>query len=420
MIVVTILVQLSRLLGTKLLDQAGETIGSIEDVVVYLDDDGYPLVTGVLVQVGIDELFVPTNKIESLRKSPIALITEHTHLDPFQRRPGEVLARRDILGREMIHIGTSHKPRLVRAGDIDLTDADGTWRVAGIDVQRRRLPWRRRQRTDSQDHPWFLDWTDLDVFVKHVPTSLLRLRPRRLVQLYPGEIADLVEAASPSDGEEILEALGDNEELEADVFEELDEEHQLEMVAKRSNAEVASLLAHMAPDDAADLLSEIEQDRREPILYGMPAADRQRLQGLLGYNPQTAGGLMIPDGICMPGDSTVGSALERLRREDSSSDAIDTLFLVSPDDVLIGAVRVRELIRAKPTASLIEVGHVDPPRVRTSADLTEIALVMADYNLVTLAVVDESDHVIGAVTVDDVVELLIPKSWRRRAEVNEE
>ena len=116
-----------------------------------------------------------------------------------------------------------------------------------------------------------MPWPELEPFVGHVPTSRLRLAHRRIAHLHPAQIADLVEAASHEEGEEILEAVGQDKELEADVFEELDDEHQLEFLDERSDQEVAAVLARMASDDAADLLLEIEQDRRLPGPRPAPA-----------------------------------------------------------------------------------------------------------------------------------------------------
>jgi CBS domain-containing protein len=408
------LVRLSAVLGRSLASRAGDAVGAVEDVVGRFTDDGYPPVTGVLVQVDGAEMFVPIGAVESVSGAPLVLDRGPEALDEFRRRPGELLLRRDVLGREVIYIGEHRRARLVRAEDIALGAFEGSWRVAGIDVGRggRWRLWRRRRDQELV----FVDWASLEPFVGHVPTARLRLRARRLAQLYPTDIADLVEEASPSEGEEIIEAVGQDEALEADVFEELDREHQLELVAKRSDAEVASLLAHMAPDDAADLLGEIDQDRRGPILAQMPTVQQQRVHRLLGYNPQTAGGLMSPGGLCLGPDATVADALERVRADQDLPETLDTVFVTSPDETLLGAVRILDLVRANPAERLAGIAHGDPPRVATSADVVEVAVMMADYNLATLAVVDDADRVVGVVTVDDVVALLVPENWRRRAE----
>jgi len=165
-----------------------------------------------------------------------------------------------------------------------------------------------------------------------------------------------------------------------------------------------------------DLLAEIDRDRREPILALMPAVAAQRLRNLLRYNPQTAGGLMSPGGLCALPTDPVQTVLARFRDEDDLPDTLDTVLVVDADGVLLGSARIRDLLRADPAAAVEVVAHPDPPRVHTSADLVEITLRMTDYNLTTLAVVDEADRAVGIVTIDDVVEQLVPENWRRRAE----
>ena len=139
-----------------------------------------------------------------------------------------------------------------------------------------------------------VDWAEIEPFVAHVPTARLRIPYRKLSRLHPAQIADLVEAASHEEGEEIIKAVGQDRELEADVFEELDEEHQLEFIHSRSDSEAARLLATMASDDAADLITELDQDRRLHVLQLMPAPKQRKIRTLLNYNPDTAGGLDEP------------------------------------------------------------------------------------------------------------------------------
>lgn len=407
-------VRVSKLTASPLVGADGRTVGRVEDLVARFADDGYPLVTGVLAKVGEDERFVPAHHLTGLRPGQTTLSVDPSHLSPFERRPGEVLLCRDVRGRQLIYLGEHHRGRLVQAADIHVGPPPGGgpgWQVRAVDAGRpHRWPWRRAAPSTV------LDWANVEPFLHHVPTSRLRLRFRRLGQLHPGEIADLVEEASPEEAAEIIEAVGEDRDLEADVFEELDEEHQLELVAKRSDRDVAALLGKMAPDDAVDLLAEIDRDRREPILALMPAVAAQRLRNLLRYNPQTAGGLMSPGGLCALPTDPVQAVLARFRDEDDLPDTLDTVLVVDADGVLLASARIRDLLRADPATAVGVVAHPDPPRVHTSADLVEITLRMTDYNLTTLAVVDEADRAVGIVTIDDVVEQLVPENWRRRAE----
>ena len=147
---------------------------------------------------------------------------------------------------------------------------------------RRALP--RRLRGMVADRP-FLDWADMEPFVGHVPSSRLRFSHRKLANLHPAEIADLVEAASHDEGEEIIEAVGQDRELEADVFEELDEHHQLEFIRERPDTQVAAVVARMAPDDAADLIVEIDQERRGRILALLPTHPATSDRSAAGLQP---------------------------------------------------------------------------------------------------------------------------------------
>src|SRR6202453_2845892 len=305
---------LSLVLRSPLLDRAGERLGRVEDLIVRLADGGYPPVTGLKARIGGRELFVPVNRIASLAPGAVRLSGEKLSLGRFERRVGEVLLGQDVLGRKLVNV-EADPPSLVTAHEIELKCIEGWWRVVGVDHSaraqlRRWLP--RPLKSTVADRP-FLDWTDLEPFVGHVPTARLRCSHRKLANLHPAEIADLVEAASHDEGEELIEAVAQDRELEADVFEELDEHHQLEFIRERPDSQVAAVVARMAPDDAADLIVEIDQERRGRILALLPSTQRRQIEALLGYNPSTAGGLMSPDFISLLPADTVAQALEKVR-----------------------------------------------------------------------------------------------------------
>ena len=302
--------------------------------------------------------------------------------------------------------------------EVELAHEAVTWRVAGIDPAfraglSRLLP--RRFRDHDHDHAQFVPWSEIEPFVGHVPSSRLRLASRRLTRLHPAQIADLVEAASHEEGEEILQAVGHDKELEADVFEELDDEHQVEFLRERSDPEVAAVLARMASDDAADLLLEIEQDRRIPILNLLPAPKQLKIKLLLGYNPSTAGGLMNPDFASLPADASVEQALERVGESELPPAQLLALWVIDLDGRLIGGVFSSELIRAEPDARVTSLIETRVPTISPETELAEVARLMADFNLLAIPVIDPDEKPLGVVAFDDVLELLVPEEWRRRA-----
>ena len=371
---------LSSLVGSPLLDSANERLGRVDDIVVRLgESETLPPVVGLRAVVGGRNLFVPVRNIERLDDGGVHLTTTKLNLAPFERRPNEVLLRADVLGHSVINVNTA---RLVTAGEVRLVDDAGTWRVAGIDTSlgarvRRHLP--RALRGAAGTDAAFVPWDQLEPFVGHVPTARLRLHHRRLAHLHPSQLADLVEAASHDEGEEILAAVGQDKELEADVFEELDDEHQLEFLDARSDREVASVLSRMASDDAADLLLELKQERRMPVLELLPA-----------------------------------EAISSARKRDLPPEALHTVLLIEKDGTLRGLVTAGALIAADPKTPLLELGVTAPPSVTAEAEVPEVARLMTDYNLVSLPVVDGEDRPIGIVSVDDILELMLPDDWRRR------
>jgi CBS domain-containing protein len=408
-------VHLSSILRSPLLDRAGERLGRVEDLIVRLADGGYPPVTGLKARIGGRELFVPVDRIAELAPGAVRLAGEKLSLKRFERRVGEVLLAGDVLGRKLVNV-EADPPRLITAYEIELACIDGWWRVVGVDPStraqlRRLLP--RPARGLVGERP-FLDWTDMEPFVGHVPSARLRFSHRKLANLHPAEIADLVEAASHDEGEEIIEAVGQDRELEADVFEELDEHHQLEFIRERPDAQVAAVISRMAADDAADLIVEIEQERRGRILALLPAVHRRQIEALLGYNPSTAGGLMSPDFILLGETDTVARAIERVRSSDLAPGTLTTVYLRDAEGRLSGSVPVVTLLRAGLGTGLHEVAEHEPVSVHPDADLPEVARTMTDYNLLMLAVLDDDGRMIGVVTVDDVLELTLPTGWRRR------
>jgi Mg/Co/Ni transporter MgtE len=320
--------------------------------------------------------------------------------------------KKDVLDRQLINVEGA---RLVRSNEIELARLEGWYRVVGVDVGPRGLLRRLvpRALADSVGAGRFLDWASVEPFTGHVPTVRLRVPHPKLARLHPAELADLVEQASHHEGEEILGAVGGDRELEADVFEELESHHQLEFIEDRSDGEVADVLARMESDDAADLVAELPDERREEIVRLLPLVQRRRVRALLGYDPATAGGLMSPEYVCVYSQATPAEALDRIRHSQASAEALAWVFVMNTHKRLTGAVALVDLLRARPGLSLGEI--VGPPQhVRPDADLEEVARLMTDYDLTVAPVVDEQERLLGVITVDDVLELVLPKGWRRQ------
>lgn len=261
----TEILHLSTFLRRAIYDSNGDRIGRVQDLVARLGNDAHPPVVGAVIRIEGRDLFVPIKKIGGLREGKMTFEGKRLDLRRFERRPGELLLAEDLLSRHLINLV---RGRLIIANEIEIAEMEGKWEVVGVDPGRR--PFFRRilganlgQRIDADA---IVDFASIEPFVGHVPSARLRIPYRKLAKLHPAQIADLVEQASHEEGEEIIEAVGLDRELEADVFEELDTEHQLEFLEDRSDVDAARLLSRMEPDNAADLINEIDQDRRLTIL----------------------------------------------------------------------------------------------------------------------------------------------------------
>jgi len=406
------IVHLSSITGSPLLDRSGDRIGRVEDLIVRAGAGEHPVISGLVARSGGRELFVPIATVFEMRPGRVQLQGETSALGPFERRPGELLLHRDLSGRHLINILGA---RLIRANEIELAHVNDAWRVVGVDPSwrgalRRVLPRALARRVGPGK---IVDWESIQPFVAHVPTARMRIPYRKLSRLRAAQIADLVEAASHEEGEEIIEAVGLNRELEADVFEELDPDHQREFLNSRSDAEAARLLATMAPDDAADLIVDLDQERRIPILEALPDPEQRKIRALLSYHPETAGGLMSPDFLSLPETTAVADALEAIRHSSVAPEALVTIYSADAEDRLTGTVSVVRLLKSNPAARLSEVVERDPVTLRPDADIHAIVRKMSDFNLSLTPVVDDDHKMLGIISVDDVLEQLLPVGWRR-------
>ena len=410
-------IRYSTLRGRPLRGSSGNDLGRIDDLVVRLLEEGaLPQVTGLLLRLPGGDVFVSMRDVAELGPDGARLSSDRLDTRPFERRPGEVLLERDVIDRAVIEVVEA---RLIRVGDLVLEGQGAAWRVAAAVPSPAADPLRLLARLLRRESPVEeIDWRRIEPLVGHVPTAARRLGAR-LARLRPADIADIVEQASHEEGEEILEAVHQDHELEADVFEELDEEHQVEFVRDRDDAEVSALLAGMGPDHAADLLMKLEQPRRLRILELLPEPRREPLRRLLRYNPETAGGLMSTEFVALPETAGAQQAIDELRRLPELPETLAVVYALRGEQ-LSGAVTLAQLLRAGPAQPLSELGSRQPVAVFPDADIPSVAVEMADYNLAALPVVDDAGRVLGVVTYDDLVEVLVPDEWRWRGEMSQE
>jgi len=403
-------IHFSELLKAAVVSRSGEAIGRVEDVVVRLRGaESYPLVTGYVVGVGGRRVFVSAENVESVAADQVELTKNKVDLRGFERREGEYLLRADVLDHRFIDVPNAE---LVHAYDIELEDSGQGWVLARLDTRR---PPRLFGLIKSSGGHAARDWKAFEPMIGHDQSMLVRRVAGRVHTMRPAQIADLLEDATEAEGGEILERVHTDPELEADVFEELDPDKASKLFDDMPDAQVAAVLGRMRADDAADAVVDLRQARRRQVLDLMPAGARTKVITLMGFNPHSAGGLMNIDIVTCPASTTAAAALEIIAAARSlQPEALLKMHALNKHHQLIGVVSVIRLVQANPDDKVKALMDADPVRVGPDADLTDIALLMSDFNLASVPVVDDTDHVLGVVTYDDVLEALIPDDWRRR------
>lgn len=400
---------LSALLKGHLCSPDGDSVGRVDDVIVRLRGGDLPLVTGLVGKVGGRRVFVPVSMISDLAGESVKLSDARLNLRSFERREGEVLLREDILGHRLIDVAEAE---LVRAWDIELNQTDEGWVVTCLDTRRPARFFGLIRATAG--HPC-QEWKAFEPLIGHAASVRARAAFGRVHRLKPAQIADLLEDANAKEGEEILDVVHTDPELEADVFEELDPDIANRLFEDKSDDEVADVIAHMRADDAADAVAELPQSRRLKVLELLPPGTRTKVMTLLSFNSTSAGGIMGVDFLSVPAEATVEEALRRIRlAERLQPEALLTVHAVDSDSRLIGTANVIALLQADADTALGDLVDKDPVRVTADADVVDVTLLMADFNLMTVPVVDAENQLLGVITVDDVLEVTIPDDWRRR------
>jgi CBS domain-containing protein len=397
-----------RVMRLPLLDAGGAAIGKLDDIVVIPGQPGSaPRVLGFVATSQRRRIFVNVGRIGSLDGDGARLRSWDVDLNPFKPRSGELLIGRDIIDRR-IGDETVSDVAIRPAGDGRAT----WWEIAKVRLARRSALRRRPSYR-------LLDWDEVPDLFPAEADGAMAAEAARLRDMHPSDVAAVVRSL-PLNSRKQLAAAMDDERL-ADLLEELPEAEQLRMIEGLDMDRLIGVLEEMEYDDLADLLVEMPGEQRSRILEAMDAEDADVMRRLLSYDEGTAGSLMTPEIIILGPTSTVAEALAHIRDPDWLVSIAAQVFVVQPPykpptGKYLGVVHFQRLLREPPS---MELGRCLEQEPTISAEMSEreVAERLASYNMLAVGVCDESGRLLGAITVDDVLDRTLPTGWRQRRRV---
>jgi CBS domain-containing protein len=411
------IISLVGLIGAPVLNQAGEEVGRLVDMVaqVHGNTDPYPALTGIVVRVGRRRAFLDASAIDRVERRSVTLRTARLDLREFHRREGEVLLHRDILDHQLVD---TDEVQVIRAADLYLAQVGDQVRLVGVDVSLqtllRRLGPKRFRWHPTPDR--VIDWAAIESFGADSPEAPAAVKLREphsaLRRLRPAELADVLEELGRPGRKELLASL--DHDFAADVLEEMEPDELTALLREMEPAQAAELVARMEPDEAVDALRDLPGAEQAQLLAHMPEATERELARLLGYPEDEAAGVMTTVLCTAHPEETVSEVRKRLRKLAKHQTDVDSVAVVDGKDRLIGDVSAFDLLvndGDKPLSDLIDLDN-PPVTLRPDAELDTVATEMVESRRSSLLVVDEKGRPLGRILSDDILDALIPGHGR--------
>ena len=425
---------LSTLVRQNIYDIEGQKVGALRDVCVSLNET-FPAVTALVVTTstlpGNNDIVIPWSQVDNIEDPKIYLTVKQQRLDSYAPHPDELLLKRDLLDKQIVD---TQGFRVVKVNDLKLAQIKGTARLIGVDISgsgllrrlgilapfelvSRVLPFHLSERTITWNYVEPIEVVSVGT-TKLTPALAgagagtagivsqvqLNISHTKLSDLHPADLADILEQLDLEEAGAMLDRL--DTETAADTLNEVEAPLQFELLIELDPEKASDLLEKLAPDDAADILAEIPQDKAERLLNLMPEEESRPIRELLRYEPETAGGIMTTEVFSLSQELAVEEALVYMRQNSAHLEMIYYLFIVDDEKHLVGVVSLRELVVAEPTTLLKDLMDEDVIKVKTDTDQEEVARIIAKYDLLGVPVVDEANHLVGLITVDDVIDVI--------------
>lgn len=401
----------ARLVGLPIFDPQGDQVGKVRDVVVTMRTDALqPRVLGLVAEVfGRRRIFVPMTRVTNIDSGQV-YTTGLLNMRRFQQRSTETLVIGQMLDRQVTVKSTG-----VTGTVYDVAMEQGRnrdWVLSRVAVQEPAKALRRRGQTHV------VEWNDVIGLARRSPTQGATHLLQAIGELKAADAATMIHELPPERRRQVVAAL-DDERL-AEVLEELPEDDQVEIVALLDSERAADVLEEMSPEDAADLIADLPPETAATLLELMEPEEAEDVRRLMSYAENTAGAMMTPEPVILGPDATVADALAHVRNPELTPAQAAVVYicrppLETPTGKFLGVAHIQRLLR-EPPSSLV-AGALDDSMepLRPESTREDVAALMATYNLVAAPVVDDTGHLLGAVTVDDLLDHLLPQNWRERA-----
>ena len=411
------MIYITRMMGKPVVDAAGETIGTINDIAIS-PAEVFPRVTSLaFVGPGKTPFMLSWRKyVASVDEDRITLSVPRAELRFSYLQPDEVLLDHDLLNKQIVD---TQGMKIVRVNDLKLSESRGQLRLLGAEVGARGLlrgisPLLERvvsRVMDMLGHPLaenIIAWNYIDLLDRDLSHVKLSVTHKRLHELHPADVADILEQLSASQRAKIFEHL-DNDQA-AEAISELEDELQADVLEDLTDQRASDILEIMDPDDAADIIGDLPYDKAEIMLRLMGVREAREVRKLLGYRENSAGGIMTPETITVSALRTVQEVIDLLRSTVEEAENIYSIFVVGDDGSLQGVLPLRNLIVSSPETTVAEIMSTEYFTVGPDEDQEDVAEMVSKYDLLAIPVVDEAGKVLGMVTVDDALDVLEQES----------
>lgn len=407
----------SEIIKKPVLDPKGEDLGRVKDLVI-VKGDPLPLVFALIVERKKKLYKLPWKDINIFNKKIISSKVFSDNLIPYEVREDDLLAVRDIFDKQIVD---ANGAKVVRVNDVKLEGYNGDAVLIAVDVGMRGILRRIGIERGSEEFLGFLktqlpanliSWNYIQPLRPKLSAITLTVPRQMLSDLHPADIADIISQVSREEGAHLFKNL--DIETAAEALSELKHEMQAEILNSMDMEKAADIIEEMPPDEAADILSDLPTEKAKELLENIGKEDAEDIQELLGHEEDTAGGLMTTDYIAYPPDTTVQEAFERFKVDAKEAENAYYIYVVDKDEKLAGVTSLREMFLAEPDCLLADIMETNLKTVVPGEDEMVVAEIVSKYNLLALPVVDVNGYMHGIITVDDILDLLLPSTARRK------